>query len=152
MLRLKDIMNAEVATIPAHASADDARALMRSKGFRHLIVVAAGRILGVLSLTDLGGRFRSRTNGGGSVGTLMTQAPITAEPDMSVRQAARVLRAHAIGCLPVCRDRKLLGIVTISDLLETLGNGLDAPPPPRERRAASTRKRRDSTEWGYPRR
>jgi CBS domain-containing protein len=43
------------------------------------------------------------------------------------RDAANRPRGHVVGCLPMMEEDRLVGIVTISDVLETLGRG-DAPP------------------------
>jgi acetoin utilization protein AcuB len=152
MLRLSDVMSTEVATIAPNASTDEARARMRSRGIRHLIVVEAGAAVGALSLSDLGGRKGIRGNGNLAVRERMTPAPFTAAPDTTVRQAARLLRARAIGCLPVCRDGKVVGIVTVSDLLDVLGRGVEIRPPHRERQTLTERKARTKVEWGYPKR
>jgi len=51
----------------------------------------------------------------------MTGDVAAATPQMTERQAANLLRGRSIGCLPVLDDGKLVGIVTITDLLEILG-------------------------------
>jgi CBS domain-containing protein len=44
-----------------------------------------------------------------------------------VREAANLMRGRSIGCLPVLDGRKLVGIVTVTDLLELLGRGAERP-------------------------
>ena len=51
------------------------------------------------------------------VGAVMTVAPIIAEPEMPIVEAARLLLTHYVSCLPVMRGETLVGIVTISDVL-----------------------------------
>jgi CBS domain-containing protein len=55
----------------------------------------------------------------------MTAPAVTVEPTMTVRQAANVMRGRSIGCLVVVESGHAIGIVTISDLLELVGRGLD---------------------------
>jgi CBS domain-containing protein len=50
---------------------------------------------------------------------------VTVEPTMTVRQAANVMRGRSIGCLVVARSGRAIGIVTVSDILELVGRGLD---------------------------
>ena len=57
----------------------------------------------------------------------MTSPVVTVGPDDTVRSAANVMRGRTIGCVPVVKGRKLLGIVTVSDLLDLLGHGGDRP-------------------------
>ena len=54
------------------------------------------------------------------VGTIMSAALHTTTPDTPIEAAARLLRKHKIGALPVVRDGHLVGIITESDLLDVL--------------------------------
>ena len=55
----------------------------------------------------------------------MTAPAATVEPATTVRQAANVMRGRSIGCLVVVKAGRVAGIVTVSDLLELVGRGLD---------------------------
>jgi CBS domain-containing protein len=55
----------------------------------------------------------------------MTAPAVTVEPTTTVRQAANVMRGRSIGCLIVVESGHAIGIVTVSDLLELVGRGLD---------------------------
>ncbi|MEW6752711.1 MAG: CBS domain-containing protein [Candidatus Latescibacterota bacterium] len=51
---------------------------------------------------------------------LMTEEVVCCEPQDTVRDAARLMKEHKVGSVPVCRSadsRKLLGIVTDRDLV-----------------------------------
>jgi CBS domain-containing protein len=50
---VREIMSSPVFTLPPDATADDGLALMTAKRIRHLPVVEAGRLLGVISIGDL---------------------------------------------------------------------------------------------------
>ncbi len=54
---------------------------------------------------------------------VMSRKLITASPDTTVREAARVMVSEKIGCLPVVKGNQLIGIVTETDLLEVLVRG-----------------------------
>ena len=60
-----------------------------------------------------------------TVADLMTAPAVTVEPTTTVRQAANVMRGRSIGCLVVVESGHAIGIVTVSDLLELVGRGLD---------------------------
>ncbi len=51
---------------------------------------------------------------------------------MSLREAAKLMVERKIGCLPVLREGKLVGIVTVADLLEALlaEETAEGEPPP----------------------
>ena len=55
-----------------------------------------------------------------TVGNIMTKKVITASPDMTIEKAARLIHDNKISALPVLKDDKLVGIITIIDLLEVL--------------------------------
>ncbi len=50
----------------------------------------------------------------------MTPDPITIQPDVTIAEAARMMRTHKIGGLPVEVDGQLIGIITETDLLDFL--------------------------------
>ena len=122
-MRIQDIMTTEVRTIGADATLPEALALMTAEHIHHLVVVDGRAVLGVVSARDLKGAqpdARRRR-----VGELMSAPCVTAPPDMLVKQAANLLRGRAIGSLPVVENKKLVGIITVSDLLELIGRGLN---------------------------
>jgi CBS domain-containing protein len=55
-----------------------------------------------------------------NVSEIMTPDPLTVQADASVRDAARIMREHHIGGLPVLKGTRLVGMVTDSDLLALL--------------------------------
>jgi CBS domain-containing protein len=61
------------------------------------------------------------------VADLMTRHVVTLTPTDTIRRAANVMRGRTIGCIPVTQGRRLVGIVTVSDLLGLLGRGADRP-------------------------
>lgn len=127
-MRIEDVMSRDVRTVSPGVVAGTARTMMEAKGMHHLVVQEGGKVVGVVSQRDLGGRnaaalLRSRT-----VGELMTPRPVTVGPNDTVRRAANVLRGRGIGCLPVVDERdELVGIVTISDLLDLVGRDVEKP-------------------------
>jgi CBS-domain-containing membrane protein len=53
----------------------------------------------------------------GTVGESMTLAVVTLRPDMRTPDAVAMLRNHGVGGAPVVEADRLVGIVTVSDLL-----------------------------------
>jgi CBS domain-containing protein len=105
--------------------ADDIMALDR---LRHLPVLDEMRVVGVVSQRDL---FRSALAvalGYGEraqktllrtirVKEVMSEPVITVSPEATVKEAARLMVEHKIGCLPVLQGHTLVGIVTEADIL-----------------------------------
>jgi IMP dehydrogenase len=128
-MRVNDIMSAPVYTIGANESAATAWETMRFRQTRHLVVTGEeGRVIGVLSASDLGGKNGDAVRARRRVCDLMTEKLVVAHPETTIREAANLMRGHAVNCLPVfnARDR-LKGIVTVVDLLELIGRGEQRP-------------------------
>jgi CBS domain-containing protein len=60
----------------------------------------------------------------------MTTAVVTVAPDATIRKIANLMRGRTIGCVPVMDRKRLVGIVTVTDLLEMVGRGLERPAKP----------------------
>ncbi len=123
-LRVRDIMRNSVLTVGEGDGAEDAWARMRGRGVHHLIVVRASQVVGVLSDRDLGGPRGAAVRTGRRVGELMTSQVVSAAPDMTVRQAGLLLKSLGISCLPVLEGRRLVGLLTVTDLLDLVIRGL----------------------------
>jgi acetoin utilization protein AcuB len=129
-----EIMTKEVVTITPASSIGAAIELMRQHGFRRLPVVEEGKLIGIVTDRDL----RQATNSplvlrerwyseflleAIKVRSCMTADPITVEPSTPVVDAARRLRQHKIGGLPVVAaddSQRVVGMVTVTDMLDCL--------------------------------
>jgi ribosomal subunit interface protein len=119
-MRLDEIMAPRVVTIAPDEPASVAWTRMRRRGIRHLVVVDDGRLVGVVSERDLGGRTGGTKRRGRTVRSLMAPTVVGAAPDTSVEEAADVMRARLIGSLPVVEGDRLVGIVTATDVFDAL--------------------------------
>lgn len=124
-MRVADLMTPHPQTVSADASADDAWNLMRTHRVHHLIVTDGRRTVGVLSDRDAGGPRGASVRKDRAVRDLMTPRVVTVPPTTTIRKAANVMRGRSIGCLVVADRTRTLGIVTISDLLDLLGHGIE---------------------------
>ena len=132
-MRVQDVMTKGVKTVAPAAAAEDAWNVMRLNRIHHLVVTKASQIVGVLSDRDAGGRRGRAVRENSTVADLMTAPAVVVDPTTTVRQAANVMRGRSIGCVVVANAGRAVGIVTVSDLLELVGRGLD--------RGAATSKR-----------
>ena len=124
-MRVQDIMTKGVKTITREATAEEAWNLMRVNGIRHLVVVDGSRVVGILSDRDAGGRRGALVRRNSAVADLMTTPAVTVAPTATVRRAANVMRGRSIGCLVALESGRVVGIVTVADLLEVVGRGAD---------------------------
>ena len=95
---------------------------------RHMPVVHAGKLVGVVSerdllrtslstLSEFGSDERRAFLHGVEIGRAMSSPPIVIHPDATVEEAARAMAEHKIGCLPVVDGDVLCGLITETDLL-----------------------------------
>jgi len=126
-MRVQDVMTKNVQTVSPSADAEDAWNLMRTKRIHHLVVIGGRRIVGILSDGDMGGRAGASVRRDRIVGDLMTAGVVTIPPATPVRKAANLMRGRSIGCLVVADRGRVEGIVTVADLLELIGRGIDRP-------------------------
>jgi len=126
-----DIMTPNPVTVTPRNAIRTAVNLMREVGCRRLPVIDRGRLVGIITDRDLrraaNSPFVVREQWYDNfildhieVGSCMTPNPLTVPPGAPVGEAARLMRDHKIGGLPVVADGQLLGIVTETDLLNFL--------------------------------
>lgn len=113
-------MKKRVVTAHVGEAADAAFARLCRIRTEHAIVYDVREVVGVVTALELGGAAGARLRRGRTVDELMWPCTVTATPDMTFTQAARLLRGRSVGCLPVLREDTVVGIVTMSDLLTRL--------------------------------
>ena len=136
MLLVKDSMTREVVALSPEKTAGEALALCRERRIRHLPVLEAGRLVGIVSDRDLrsaapplGDPGRASALEEIRVSEVMTGDVATARPEDPIEEAANRMRERRIGCLPVMEDERLVGILTSSDVMEALAQLIGAHEP-----------------------
>jgi acetoin utilization protein AcuB len=115
-MMVRDCMTAAVATVQPDDDVAAVREVLRRRRVRQLPVIAAGRVIGIITDRDV----RAVVDPATTVDAVMTPTPATVGPDTPVEVAAAVLRQRKIGALPVVDEHTLVGIVSESDLLGAL--------------------------------
>lgn len=140
-MRVRDIMTSSIRSVPPDLDTGAARHIMRTARVHHLIVMQDERVVGILSQRDLGGT-RDESLPAGHVVDVMSPHVVVVAPETSVREAANLLRGYNIGCLPVVDGKKVVGILTTSDLLGLLVQDKAPKPAPSKPKPARTRSHR----------
>lgn len=115
-MMIRDCMTTAVETVQPDDDIATVREQLQRRHIRQLPVVAAGRLIGIVSDRDV----RSAPDPTATVDTVMTPAPATTTPSTPIEVAAAELRRRKIGALPVIEDDTLVGIVSESDLLDAV--------------------------------
>jgi len=111
-------------TISDRTSVQEAIHLMQDNSIRHLpIVNRSKKLSGWVTLADMKQGLVPAMVTGLSVADLMIKNPITMHPDADVEVAARIIYEKKIGGMPVVDDdNKVVGIITVTDLLNAFIN------------------------------
>ena len=118
-MRLKAIMSTPVEVISPCASISTAQRRLKLKGIHHLVVVEHGTVVGLVTTETLNTRL---AEGAKSVGDAMIRNIAVATPEMTVREAAEMMMpGHLQTAVPVVRNNRPVGIVSVADLLELAG-------------------------------
>jgi acetoin utilization protein AcuB len=116
-MRIGKIMIRDPVTVSPETTVLEAIKIMQELNIRHLPVVRGGLFAGWLSARDLYGVMLAAMLQEITVGEIMNPSPITVNPDTGLEEAAHLMRQHKIGGVPVLSGRKLVGVLTVIDLL-----------------------------------
>jgi len=129
---VRDCMTSPAKSISQDAHLLDAALALRYTGFRHLPIVDGDeRLVGLISERDIH-RFSPSPLSKISpeeynavfentpLERVMTRNPLSVTPETPLRDAAALLHAKKLGCLPVVVKGRLVGIVTVTDMLGVL--------------------------------
>ena len=127
------IMTREVVTVAPDTALSDIRAQLHEGGFRHLLVLDDGALVGVISDRDVlralspfldtySEEHRDVRTLGRPAREIMRADPVTVTPGTDVEDASSLLLDHSISSLPVVEDGEIIGIVTTKDLLRHYAN------------------------------
>ncbi len=129
---VRDWMTADVITAEPKTLMLEAHKLMRQHNIRRMPVVQDGRVVGIVTRSDV----RSAQPSSATtlnvwemnyllaqleVKDIMSRDVVTVRPDDSIRTAAERLHEHRIGALPVVDENgRLAGIITESDIFRVI--------------------------------
>jgi acetoin utilization protein AcuB len=124
-------MSAPVISVPPTLPIAEALNLMRRKNIRRAPVIQDGKLVGIVSETDLLNASPSQATSLSvwelnyllskvTVKDVMTSKVLTVTEDTPVEEAACVMIDNKIGGLPVVRGAEVVGIITETDLFKVL--------------------------------
>lgn len=132
-MRVRDVMTKKVHTIGGGESIERAAAKMKDLGIHQLVVRDKRKVVGVIAIADV----RSAREAG-AVRDFMPRHLFVVQPDTSLAAAAALMRKRAVGSLPVIDGDRLVGIVTVSDVLDVVDDNDTAFASPDARRRRTT--------------
>jgi CBS domain-containing protein len=129
MMRAKQIMTQDVATIRGSATVAEAVKLLRLKELRALIVEPrhSGDAYGIITETDIAGKVIAYGKDPQTmrVYEVMTKPCVVVNPDLDVEYVARLFANTGVWRAPVIQG-ELLGIISVTDII-TKGDFVEKP-------------------------
>lgn len=107
----------EVITISPERTVEDALQLMKIHSIRHLPVTENEALKGLVTESSLR-PYLTPEKLSLPLREVMIINPVVIDPETSVDEAARLIYKYKIGGLPVLSGGKLVGIITVTDILE----------------------------------
>ena len=123
MKTVRDILRekgTQVYSTSPDASVYDALQLMADKNIGALIVFEGDRMVGLISERDyarkivLKNKFSRET----AVSEIMSRDVVTVSPDRNLEECMEVITARRVRHLPVVEDDRVLGIISIGDIVK----------------------------------
>ncbi len=112
----------EIWSIAPQATVYEALQIMSEKDVGSLLVVQKGDVVGIFSERDyarkliLKGKFSKDT----PVAELMTREVLYVRPESSIEDCMALMTAKSVRHLPILRNERLIGIVTLGDVVKQI--------------------------------
>lgn len=121
---IRHFMTSSPYTIGQEQSLEKAHELMREHGIRHLLVLVAGKLVGLVSQRDLHmiETLRDVDQQNTTVGEAMSQDVYCVEPSAALFEVAREMAEHKYGSAVVCERGRVVGVFTTTDALRALAS------------------------------
>ena len=115
-MNVRDVMTSNPRTVSPNDSIQIAARIMREEDCGIVPVVDGGRAVGVVTDRDIVLRAVAEGSVDRPVREVCSGEVVCAKPDMSTREAERLMGEHQVRRLPVVENDRLVGIVSIGDI------------------------------------
>lgn len=117
-LTAADLMQRRVETLSSGMTLSEATQAFSRSHHRGFPVVDAGKLVGIVTQTDLADPSRRPTNKDEiTLGDIMTPQPVTVAPTDPLTHVLYLLNRFKLSRLPVTEGQKLVGIITRADII-----------------------------------
>ena len=116
-MNIREVMTPNPRCVAPNESIQSAARIMRDEDTGVVPVVENGKVLGMVTDRDI--VIRAVAEGAkfdGPVRAILSEDVVCATPDMSTREAEKLMAEHQIRRLPVVEGDRLVGIVSLGDL------------------------------------
>lgn len=129
-LRVEEFMETDLFTVHKDDIIELVAEMMNWRKIRYMPVEdSKGQLIGLVTSRLLLRYYTQKDDIMGdkkyTVADIMIEKPITIGPDAFITDALKLMRTNKIGCLPVVKNKELIGIITEMDFLRITGRLLD---------------------------
>jgi CBS domain-containing protein len=109
----------EICSVAPGATVYDAIALMAAKSVAAVLVISDGALVGIISARDYGRKvvLQEKSSRDVLVREIMTTSLVTVTPETTVLEAMSLMSLHHIRHLPVLKEGKVDGVISMGDLM-----------------------------------
>jgi CBS domain-containing protein len=120
--RLRQVMVENVVTVKPNVTVKRAAELMNANEVSCLVVVSHEKPIGIVTEQDMLRRVMHKRRDPEKtwVSDIMSKPLIVATPNMHVREASKLMLERNIRRLPVVENGRLVGLVTLTDLISAV--------------------------------
>jgi CBS domain-containing protein len=117
-LKVEDVMVREVITIDENATVKEAAEVMNKFEIGCLIAVKKGKAMGIITERDLLKRVVADAKNANKtkVKDVMSSPLVVVEPNVDLEEAVKLMFQMKIKKLPVVEEKRLVGLVTLTDM------------------------------------
>ncbi len=116
-LSAADVMQRRVETLSSEMSLDEAVQAFSQSLHRNFPVVLDGKVVGIITQKDIANTASRLLSGDTLISEIMTPEPVTVGPTATLAHVLHLLNRYDLSCLPVTEGRKLVGIITRTDII-----------------------------------
>lgn len=127
-LLVEEFMQTDLITVQEDDIVDFAATLMDWRRIRHVAVEdKSGKLVGLITMRMLlrfiaGEMQKDKSEANMTVKDVMHKNPVTISPEESIIKAMEFMQENRVGCLPVLKNEKLVGMITEGEFLTITGN------------------------------
>jgi CIC family chloride channel protein len=127
-LKASDLMQRRVETLSSQMSLSEVVQAFSRSHHRGFPVLEEGRLVGIITQSDLGEVTTQGQDQYLTLGEVMTQHPVTVAPDATLPRVLHLLNRLKLSRLPVTDGNRLVGIITRADIIRAESDQVSGEP------------------------
>jgi CIC family chloride channel protein len=122
----KDIMTKDIELMENNLSIKQAKEIFSKSHHRGFPVMSQNKLVGILSQSDIDTSMQEQISETEPISTIMTTNPITVDIDNSLEDILYLMDRWGLSRLPVMEDKKLIGLITRTNVIDALYKQLNS--------------------------